>query len=1037
MIKKDNLKTLINLYLNHINKVGLDSYIKEVEGYKFDFVNNFQNNFNIEANNFYEMVDKSLLDSNLTAANFYFPKKMLLLFIKKDEIKVKKAFINLFDNNQDIKLRIDNFIQLFEDMMDKENKKNNRNDHTFLGLRFTSLLLSAMFPSKYYFIKLSEHKKLAKHLDSDFKLGNNKTDGEKYEILHKVASQINDKIRINSEIIKIHDSFVDKENRKKYEFIFKDENYCWITQDFIFNVGRTLKDVEKNKRVEKNKKIDNYEKNNKKNDNKKKEINTKEVKKIAPDIKFKKVDFIDFLNFKNFKNSLWIESNTINNPEKISIRKLIDKCKPTFWMIPNFQRYFDWKKNYAKELWESIFKNYYIGSFLLLENRNEPKLGVLPIMGAEPKDKNPEMIILDGQQRITSIFYAVMAPDSELFKTLKTDFYPKIYFYVNFKNLLTSNSGEEIIEIHNKKLSDDESFDNFLFPLYRLSDWQDWVKDFKENCKQKINSSDLNSEKKGLLKDNLDELRDLIQDKLRYVWELFEIPYIYLPDSMDLGNVADIFENINTKGKSLNAFDLLIARLYKYDIELRELWEATSNNYPNIKRYHKKIDKMPIYFFQSLSLLNYKSSSAKKADILNIYSNVYEKSEKNFEEDWKEISKYIDQAIIKLELLNDGFGVVNENSLPFAPTIPILAALLKVIENRDDKPSCYRKIKHWYWSAVFINAYSGSVDSQLTSDFKELKLWFDDDNKIPKVVKEIRQNIEYNLLSFTDISSWSNAQFRGIMSLVAMEGAKDFNTDQGMMNVRENDKDHIFPKSMKLKNINSSLNFTWLSKETNRKIKLADKPSLYIPMFINDKYGGNEDLFKKTLLTHFIDEEAYNLLKNDDFFNFIKRREQLIIKKIKELVGCSFSVKDQLQENPNNVLEKLEISIRDFIDRVFKENIGHDYWSEAIPQHIDNKISSRLKVTETAVPYAEKITKPRKKLDYLDMAEYSDIILNKNNWIYFEKYFENKENTASKFKDLCDFRNPVKHVRDKQRIVDLYGEAAIEWLTGIINSSLK
>jgi uncharacterized protein with ParB-like and HNH nuclease domain len=58
-----------------------------------------------------------------------------------------------------------------------------------------------------------------------------------------------------------------------------------------------------------------------------------------------------------------------------------------------------------------------------------------------------------------------------------------------------------------------------------------------------------------------------------HIREEFEIPYIILPTSMELSQVTDIFERINTMGKQLDAFDLLIARLSNYDIDLRQLWD--------------------------------------------------------------------------------------------------------------------------------------------------------------------------------------------------------------------------------------------------------------------------------------------------------------------------------------------------------------------------------------------------------------------------------------------------------------------------------
>ena len=202
------------------------------------------------------------------------------------------------------------------------------------------------------------------------------------------------------------------------------------------------------------------------------------------------------------------------------------------------------------------------------------------------------------------------------------------------------------------------------------------------------------------------------------------------------------------------------------------------------------------------------------------------------------------------------------------------------------------------------------------------------------------------------------------------------------------------------------------------------------------------DEFISLLRSHLISNKALQiLLKNDfsrdDFLDFIEERKKTIITEIKKLVGCDLSVEEQVQEDPNEVLDEIEIRIRNFIDYVLQTNIGPNYWAGAIPQHINADVELILKSAKTNVPYASEIIQPRKKLDCLDMTAYPDIILNKNNWVYFEKYFLNKENTAKHFKHLSDFRNPVKHNREKQDVIDKLGEAAIMWISGIIKESLS
>jgi Protein of unknown function DUF262 len=67
-------------------------------------------------------------------------------------------------------------------------------------------------------------------------------------------------------------------------------------------------------------------------------------------------------------------------------------------VLPNFQRYFEWRKRDIKEFLESIFNDYYIGSLLFWQIRGEPQLDIMPISGVEQKNG-------------ASLYYAIKAPN--------------------------------------------------------------------------------------------------------------------------------------------------------------------------------------------------------------------------------------------------------------------------------------------------------------------------------------------------------------------------------------------------------------------------------------------------------------------------------------------------------------------------------------------------------------------------------------------------------------------------------------------------
>lgn len=323
------------------------------------------------------------------------------------------------------------------------------------------------------------------------------------------------------------------------------------------------------------------------------------------------------------------------------------------------------------------------------------------------------------------------------------------------------------------------------------------------------------------------------------------------------------------------------------------------------------------------------------------------------------MSEYLNKGILKIENLRDGFGVKDRNELPFAPMIPILAALTKEIESRSNKVDCYKKLGTWYWASVFSNAYSGAVDSQLTTDFKEMKDWFSDDTKIPKTVDRSRR--EFSTLNLREIQSKSNAMYRGVLSLLALEGANDFNTNQTLENARNNDKDHLFPKAEfhSIRNVNSILNISWMSDETNRKIKRFKKPSTYAKEFIKEKYGGNEKEFLKGLESHFINKTAYDCMLRDDFQGFISEREKVILGRIKDAIGLEGPVQDHTLITPEqpfsnrvafwNTIKSCEDYIY-WVDKYFsKEGL------ELLSQSLDTSKTKTVKIIISVEKADEKL----------------------------------------------------------------------------------
>jgi len=235
MISKQKIQKWVEIYLDHINKISIETHIKDEEGYKFQAVETFQKNFDIEAQDLGEMLDKSIVVNNLVVGAHYFPRKMLLIFAGQFPEKTREILRNLFDEDRDVVVRINEANSELDNLMDVRNKELGEEAHSYAGLRFLSLLLGYHNPEAYNAMKPREWKAFAGYINDEFKIVSKTSEGDKYRILSEHTDILLDYIKDNEEIRKIKGSLT-------RGLDFDDAGYRWITQDVIYVTAKLLKD---------------------------------------------------------------------------------------------------------------------------------------------------------------------------------------------------------------------------------------------------------------------------------------------------------------------------------------------------------------------------------------------------------------------------------------------------------------------------------------------------------------------------------------------------------------------------------------------------------------------------------------------------------------------------------------------------------------------------------------------------------------------------------------------------------------------------
>lgn len=571
----------------------------------------------------------------------------------------------------------------------------------------------------------------------------------------------------------------------------------------------------------------------------------------------------------------WSEKNMLG---------LIKKAFDGEVMLPDFQRNFIWARNDIEELIKSLIENMFIGTFLIQRvDPNNLPFKVIAIEGSEILNHNfvkkPEILILDGQQRLTSLFYALYSPDIPLKNTANP-----YTFFLDLEEMSNDNIEDSVFSWsrewreYKALLNQEENFDvnelkeRKLLPLTYLLDesqfWDFWHGGFKENFNQK----------------NGEKIIKYIKNILGYQINMLSIPLTEKPE-----DIAILFERVNRTGIKLSIFDLLTARLYKF-INLREKWEMTFNKNYKIRKLSLddiKNTKIPYYFIQGLALS--RDMSIKARDIIKIDDSIL-----NSEQWDKAVNIIEDDVLIRLFDVNE-YGIANpEKWLSYPSMISIWLALFIKAEEKKIAIDI-TKINKWYWSVIFTERYSGSTETKLMKDYKDLIDWLNDSTNIPEALQDLRNRLVNMPLATRYPGS---SLYKGVFNLLFKKGAWDFyEKDKIKFSVKDLEDHHIFPrKFIEGKNVDVEkdivLNRTLILSSTNKGIS-KKAPATYIEEMM--KIHGSEDEVKRIFEKHFIDKEMFEILKKvhentspvdikESFNEFIKKREQFIKNEIGSLI---------------------------------------------------------------------------------------------------------------------------------------------------------
>lgn len=510
--------------------------------------------------------------------------------------------------------------------------------------------------------------------------------------------------------------------------------------------------------------------------------------------------------------------------------------------LPEFQRNFIWRPPAIADLLRTVARNWPAGSFLLL--KGPQAFASKPLDGAPPLVKEPTLLVLDGQQRITALYQAFGDHSSET-------------YFVDMRGLLEVGELEDEHVRYEKKSTFVKKHPSLkamaqegLITVTALAndrDFNRWLNFFSE--------------------DEQDAFVDLRDNRLSG-YKSFSIPCVVLPEDVPLSALAKIFETINRTGVRLDVFDLMVAKLYPHDFRLRDQWEQAKAESPLLREF----DVGGIEILKLIALFEHvrQSEGPNPTVVKGVReSDVLQLDPAAVKQQW---SVAVDSYRGALEFLRGRCAVVAPGLLPArAMPLPIACALRTDEHQRHDFAS---DVEKWFWAATFQQVYSQGANTQAVADAKALRAWNSDSTALPRDLREFSLDAD----SLQDQRRRNEMLVRGLACLLTKLGARDWIQHAKKFSDRSDSIElhHIFAaqhlKNMGISEGDQVANFTPLLAPSNQSLREEPPQSV----------AKRQDISKSAIESHFVE---WTLFAEGSWNEFLEKRSQRLGELIEEAVG--------------------------------------------------------------------------------------------------------------------------------------------------------
>jgi len=560
--------------------------------------------------------------------------------------------------------------------------------------------------------------------------------------------------------------------------------------------------------------------------------------------------------------------------------------------LPDFQRDWVWDDFQVRRVLSSVSLAYPIGAVMMLQQGNH-QIQFKPRLVdrvALPQPQPPNLLILDGQQRLTTLFMVLLSGQPVVIKDQKSQKLLKKWYYLDIEKCLAPDSDrkEAILAFPEaKKLRTANGVIDIstpsreylvgLFPLSKVFSFSEWRSKYSKFW-------GYDTEKLKLL--------DTLELEVLKKFEHYQMPVIQLRDSLPKEAVCQVFEDTNTSGCDLNFFDLMTASYCADNFSLRDDWKRREARLKSLKvlRSLRNTD-----FIQAISLVagyarrqkamltnvnceKLPAISCRREDALKVSPAEYQTWADPVMKGFEEAARFLHTQ-----------KIFDASDIAYPIQLVALTAILTLLGKQSESEQIRCLLKHWLWSGMFAEVYTRGHEVRAGHDVLEVPLWVLG-GSVPTTISMAHFSVG-RLLS---VRKRYGAVYQGLSALLRLQGAMDWSTGAEINDVlyfeQRVESHHIFPVSwcrkqgIEPKYYNCIVNRTPLCASTNRKIG-SKAPSVYLSGF--ERAGILPTKLDEMLRSHAIEP---TMLRCDDFEGFFAARTKALMELISKAMGKYLTV---------------------------------------------------------------------------------------------------------------------------------------------------